>query len=185
MNAWFWTLAINLAFFGAAAVFFLWTYWTRVGRQAKLRVFQYSLFALRDRAISLVASDVMKEDDPEWRRIYDLLNESARPATVDKMRSGLTFVTHLLSHARPLPEDVKQRFTSLPDPAKAIVRDYVATVFRICLEGSVFLRFMVDRPRLFLWFAKRRMEGFSMTEKDSLEHFRADATELDRLGLAA
>lgn len=143
-------------------------YRRRVARLAERQDFQYRLFALRDRAIRLVAEGVIEEDDRQWQTLYRHLNESARSFTVERMRNGLSFVLGVLDKLEPpTPEDIRE-FNRLPRPLKRLWMDFANTVLNICWEGSTILRTVVRAAHRY-----RRVKQF-------VEQLRPTETKLYR-----
>lgn len=135
----------------------VWRYHVCVGRPAKLRDFQYRLFALRDQAVDLLVDGVTTEDDPRWESLYKHLNDSAKATSVGRMKNGLSFVLSLLRHATPPTQEEAQEFRSLPRPMRELWGKYVQTVLGICWEGSLILRTCVKLATHFTSF-KRWLE---------------------------
>lgn len=159
---------IDLAVYSLAAAAFVVWYKMTVGNDAQLKAYQYRFFALRDRAIRLVASGQMEESDPRWQELYKHMNESARAASVNSMRNGLSFVLGILRNLRPLTAEEIDQSESLPCEAKQLYGDFVRTVLRVCVEGSAILR-------LVLWLAqhvKRIKRWLEWHNPDEVRNYR-------------
>lgn len=124
-------------------LFLVWRYHVKLSHPVELRAFRQRLFALRDRAIFLVAEGRFREDDPNWQKLYRTLNHSAKAATVGQMKHGLWFVWKLLRLVKPPSKEERERFEQLPEPLLELWASYIVTVFTIVWEGSVWLRIIV------------------------------------------
>ncbi len=171
MNEFLFGLALNAAVFLPAGAFFFWRYRVAIGLPARLREFQYRLFALRDRAINLVVDGVMKEDDPRWKSLYEHLNASARPISVKHMKHGLSFVLAMLRNAEPPGNEELRQFESLPKPVKELYADWVKTILGICFEGSPTLRLIV-RLAIRYKFVKKWLQERRTLESDRYRGFK-------------
>lgn len=126
-----------------SGVFLVWRYHVKLSRPVVMRAFRQRLFALRDRAILLVAEGQFREDDPNWQKLYRTLNHSAKAASVAQMKNGLSYVWRFLRLIKPPSEKDRQRVEELPEALGDLWMDYVITVFSIVWEGSFLLRFGV------------------------------------------
>lgn len=133
-------LALNLGLAASIFAFLLWRYRVTVATPQRLRTLQYRLFALRDRAVRLVAEGVIREDDTRYQKWYALINRSACSVIVGHVSNGLTFVLRLLRNSQPPTTEEEHEFASLPEPLKRLLVDYGVTVLSICRDGSWVLR---------------------------------------------
>jgi hypothetical protein len=135
--------AVWCVLFLLLGLFLVWRYHVEVSRPVTLRAFRQRLFALRDRAILLVAEGQFREDDPDWQTLYRSLNHSAKAATVGQMKNGLTYVWKFLRLVKPPSENDLPSIKKLPEPLVELWADYFCTVVSIVWDGSVWLRLIV------------------------------------------
>jgi hypothetical protein len=166
--------------FALEAAFLVWRYHVVVSRPVRIRAFRQRLFALRDRAILLVAEDQAKENDPDWQMLYRALNHSAKAASVGEMKNGFLFVRKLLRSNDPPSKEDRLKFGQLPPPLLELWADYVVTVFSIVWEGSLLLRLAVRLAHRFP-FVKRLFERRNPKETDSYRGWEASADELKHI----
>lgn len=142
----FWTALISL--FG---LFLVWRYNSRVCRVARRQSFQYRIYALRDRAIRLVAEGIVSEDDPQWKRLYCHLNESAKAMSVDRLggvRLALSFIAYVLMKVPMPPSKDEIDFDSLPKELRCLWAEYAATVIAICWHSRAFRWIVLSAGRV-------------------------------------
>jgi hypothetical protein len=145
MSDWLWAQGFCLlVILGAAAAWLRW-YFVTIHRPARLRSFQYRIFAVRDKVIRLVADGQVREEDAHWQSLYAFVNESARVVNVAKMQDGFTFVMDVLKQSPP-PEEM--RMAELPEPLRLAISELCVAVFSICWEGSLWLRLFWPYPMI-------------------------------------
>lgn len=132
--------AINCSFIVLFVGFLVWRYEATIGRPATLRAYQYQFFALRDKAIHLVADGSFQEEDPKWQSLYRILNDSARAAGKARLSSGFVFVLALLKDL-PIPDkNVFDEIERLPKPLQKLWFEFVANIMFICYHSSFLVR---------------------------------------------
>lgn len=124
-------------------VFLMWRYQVRISRPAKLREFQYRMFAIRDSVIRMVAEGQISEVDEDWQELYEFANDSAKVAAVSKFRNGFSFVLSFIGHLDAPSDDRIERLRALPELLRARWAELAASVLTICWDGSWFLRYAV------------------------------------------
>jgi hypothetical protein len=153
-------IAINLFLACLTFAIALLHYRATVATPQRLRTLQYRLFAIRDRAVRMVAEGVASEDDPRFQKWYGVINRSACSGVVGQVSNGLTFSLRLLRNSRPPTAEEEKEFTSLPESLKQLIVDYGRTVLSICWDGSWVLRTLVWLGQRFvrvgLWLKRRR-----------------------------
>jgi len=155
-------LAINATVGLTVAAILAWHYRRTVALPLRLRALQYRLFAIRDRAIRMVAEGIMREEDPQFQFWYELFNRTATSAAVGRIQNGFSFVLHLLRSAgSPKPDQIKA-IQTLPEPMQQLVGQYAITVVSVLWEGSFLIRILARLAERFTvfkaWIKRRRPE---------------------------
>jgi hypothetical protein len=133
--------AIVISLLIAWGGFLMCRYHMRLSRPAKLRDFQFRIFAIRDSVVRLVADGDVSEDNGDWKELYEIVNESAKVAMVKKY--GFAYVVSFIRDVEPPSEERIQQFESLPDPIRKEWASFAKTVLDICWDGSFALRMSV------------------------------------------
>lgn len=158
-------------------LFLVWRYRVQLSRPAIHRADRQRLFALRDRAILLVAEGRFREDDPNWQRLYRTLNHSAKAASVAQMKNGLSYVWRLLRLIKPISQEDRRRVEQLPEPLLKLWFEYIVTVFSIILAGSFVVRLALRLAHRF-GFVKRWMERQLPKEMASYQEWETSAEDV-------
>jgi hypothetical protein len=148
MSAYLMAQAVNAAIVILFGCFLVWRYHLRVGRTARLRSYQYRMFAIRDEVIRLVAEQKITESDNRWRKLYTLANEAARATNVAKFTNGSRFVLSILRNSTPPDNEDIEDILRVPDALRDVFAKLVASIVVICVDASRVLKMV-------LWMSRR------------------------------
>ncbi len=118
----------------------LWRYDRRVARARRTEALQYKLFAIRDKAIRMVARGSVREDDEQWQRLYAFINEGTRATTLDVIRrasSAFAFTRALLDNVQA-PQADRETFNKLPGDFKRLWAEAASTIIDACFGSPIF-----------------------------------------------